>query len=375
MAARAPTPRYVQIATYLRILIQRGNLKKGSQLPTESELCQRFGCSRTTVRQALDTLVRDGIVSRVRGAGTFVSDAVIAQQSKLIGAIVPNVTNSEIARFMQVMGTATIERGYTLLLSVTNDIPEIESQFIDEIARLKVAGVLKFPTNIETEDETRGKLREYGLPYVVINDFWTDSRQDYHIMYDECAAVEMAVDHLVELGHQRIALLDDSLCPRQTAVDTFFRCLNEHGLPREEEQVVLYDIGSKAPPVNDLFGPGKLNPSGVLTTFDLIAGRLLTQLRQGELRVPEDVSIVNINGKPLESPEGMDLTTAVPPNKTMIDQALKALSDGLHDSHVRHYVYRPDFHVGRTTGPHEEQAAEEHTMDAEITEDVVNVPG
>ena len=372
MPARNPTPRYVQIATYLRILIQRGNLKKGSQLPTELELCRRFDCSRSTVRQALDTLVRDGIVSRVRGAGTFVSDAVVASNNKLLAAIVPNVTNSEIARFMQVMGTAAIESGYTLLLSVTNDIPEIERQFIDEIARLKVVGVLKFPTNIEAEEETRAQLREYGLPYVVINDFWTDSRQDYHIMYDECAAVEMAVEHLVELGHERLAFLDDSRSPRQTAGDTFFKSLARHDLPREENQLVLYDIGSKGPPVEELYGSGTSNPTGLITAFDLIAGRLVTQLRKFEVRVPEDISIVNINGKPLELPEGMDLTTAVPPNKTMIDQALKALAGGLHDTHVRHYVYRPCLHLGQTSGPCPSDVPVCHTENAPVSEHVMH---
>jgi len=351
MSNSTATPRYIQIATYLRILIQKNQLKRGNQLPTEAELCRRFKCSRSTVRQALEVLVREGEVHRVRGAGTFVTGHAIAASSTLLAAIVPNITNSEIARFVQAVGAAAIERGYTLLLGVTNEVPEIERQFIDEVARLKVMGILKFPTNVELEEETRGRFREYGLPYVIINDFWTDSRRDYHICYDECAAVEMAVDHLVELGHERIVFLDAADWPRSAAVEAFFKRLKSHGLPGGQDHLLLYDIGHRLPPVETLYVESGPRPTGMITSYDLIATWLLVQLRKFEMRVPEDVSVVNINGGPLEAPLATDLTTAVPPNRQMIDQALKALSGEVRQSHVQHHVFRPSFHVGASSGP------------------------
>jgi len=351
MSNSTRTPRYLQIATYLRILIQKNQLKRGNQLPTEAELCKRFSCSRSTVRQALDVLVREGEVHRVRGAGTFVAGHAIAASSNLLAAIVPNITNSEIARFMQAVGAAAIERGYTPLLGVTNEVPEVERQFIDEVARLKVMGILKFPTNVELEEETRARFREYGLPYVIINDFWTDSRRDYHICYDECAAVEMAVDHLVEQGHRRIVFLDAADWPRSKAIEAFFSRLGSHDLPREQDHLLLYDVGHRLPPVEKLYVESGPRPTGMITSYDLIATWLLVQLRKFEMRVPEDVSVVNINGGPLEAPLEADLTTAVPPNRQMIDQALKALSGEVRHSHVQHHVFRPSFHVGASSGP------------------------
>jgi GntR family transcriptional regulator len=56
----------------LRQAITRGTYQPGSKLPTEAELCEMLGVSRTVVREALRVLEDDGLVSRRHGIGTFV---------------------------------------------------------------------------------------------------------------------------------------------------------------------------------------------------------------------------------------------------------------------------------------------------------------
>lgn len=58
----------------LRQAITKGTFRPGSQLPTEAELCQMLGVSRTVVREALRVLEEDGLVARRHGVGTFVRD-------------------------------------------------------------------------------------------------------------------------------------------------------------------------------------------------------------------------------------------------------------------------------------------------------------
>lgn len=64
--------RYQQVANTLLAEIEGGNYVIGSLLPTEHELCARFGVSRYTVREALRRLFEAGLVARRRGAGTTV---------------------------------------------------------------------------------------------------------------------------------------------------------------------------------------------------------------------------------------------------------------------------------------------------------------
>ena len=65
------TPRYEQIADYLRGLVEAA--EPDERLPSDAELCARFDVSRMTARQAVQVLVNEGLVYRRRGHGTFKS--------------------------------------------------------------------------------------------------------------------------------------------------------------------------------------------------------------------------------------------------------------------------------------------------------------
>lgn len=70
-----------QLKTLLRDRIN--TMRPGEQLPTEVQLCDEFGVSRITVRQALDSLVGDGLLVRTAGRGTFVAEPVSAETVEL----------------------------------------------------------------------------------------------------------------------------------------------------------------------------------------------------------------------------------------------------------------------------------------------------
>jgi GntR family transcriptional regulator len=71
-------PRYLTIENALRAEIAR--LRPGDSLPTEAELCERFGVSRMTAREGVRRLVDQGLLYRVRGRGTFVARTPVHRQ-------------------------------------------------------------------------------------------------------------------------------------------------------------------------------------------------------------------------------------------------------------------------------------------------------
>lgn len=71
------TPRYIEIADYLRRLIAAS--RPGDRLPSEAELCERFRVSRMTVRQAVQLLANERLLVRRRGEGTFTAPRVVAR--------------------------------------------------------------------------------------------------------------------------------------------------------------------------------------------------------------------------------------------------------------------------------------------------------
>ena len=86
VAYHPSVPRHLQIQRVLRERIESGEWDEGRPIPTEMELLAEFGVSRTTVREALGVLSRDGLIARHRGRGSFVQLRPQTERSR-------NVTN------------------------------------------------------------------------------------------------------------------------------------------------------------------------------------------------------------------------------------------------------------------------------------------
>jgi len=82
-------PRYLAVAERLSQAITQGEYGVGSLLPTESELCDKFGVSRHTVREALRKLRDLGLVTRHQGVGTRVENAEISADAPPTAERVP----------------------------------------------------------------------------------------------------------------------------------------------------------------------------------------------------------------------------------------------------------------------------------------------
>jgi len=77
---KGPLPRYYQLKEIMREKIEAGEWKPGDLIPSERELCEQYGISRMTARQAITELVNEGLFFREQGRGTFVSHQKITQQ-------------------------------------------------------------------------------------------------------------------------------------------------------------------------------------------------------------------------------------------------------------------------------------------------------
>ncbi len=77
----SPVPLHVQVKQALKDRIVRRTWKSGDLVPGDLELCDQFGVSRTTVRQALAELAREGWVVRERGRGTFVAPLKLTERA------------------------------------------------------------------------------------------------------------------------------------------------------------------------------------------------------------------------------------------------------------------------------------------------------
>jgi GntR family transcriptional regulator, transcriptional repressor for pyruvate dehydrogenase complex len=93
LPVRALKPAYAQVADQLRELIVSGALQTGDRLPSEAEMCQQFGTSRSTIREALRSLSSQNLIRAKRGASGGITVAapthgeVIAQLDTSLGLL------------------------------------------------------------------------------------------------------------------------------------------------------------------------------------------------------------------------------------------------------------------------------------------------
>jgi GntR family transcriptional regulator len=101
-----PVPLYYQLKQVLKEQIQAGHLEPHTAIPSEPELVSRYHVSRATVRQALTELVHEGLLYRLHGKGTFVSEPRVQQQ-----------TLSELTSFTEEMQRRNKRPGGMLIIS------------------------------------------------------------------------------------------------------------------------------------------------------------------------------------------------------------------------------------------------------------------
>lgn len=75
----SPIPYYVQVIEALKERINRDEWQVGDQLPGEQVLCEMFDVSRTVIRQALQSLMQEGLIVRRKGRGTYVAEPKISE--------------------------------------------------------------------------------------------------------------------------------------------------------------------------------------------------------------------------------------------------------------------------------------------------------
>lgn len=101
-------PLYAQLEDLLLRRVEAGEWPAGTQIPTESQLCQAYGVSRVTVRQALGRLARRGLVSRGRGRGTFVRDARLTAGARTVSSFSAELTERGMSPSSRVLDVASL---------------------------------------------------------------------------------------------------------------------------------------------------------------------------------------------------------------------------------------------------------------------------
>ncbi len=339
--------------------------KPTGRVTTLSGLAKHLGLSPTTVSfvlngQAEARKIAPETIKRILAAAEevdYVPNALARglrqKRTHAIGVVFPHLKGDWAHRITQGIAEGLGDSKTVPLIVCHYGSGELERELLRSLVERRVDGIICNP--LADGFNRYLQVRDRGVPLVFLGDAPKGLDAISYAAWDP-AAVGVAVRHLIELGHRRIAYLGvrDSRTISAARRRVYRDTLEEAGLACSRRDIVLNEPGAdfEAPVRQLLAGPDR--PTAFFALYDDIAISVLGILRAQGLRCPEDVSVATIGDSPLVSAPGHQITTVSCPVEEE-GKACAACLEQIIQNPKRDPIHRlvpgGGLVVGRTTGP------------------------
>lgn len=288
---------------------------------TLKELAARAGVHPATVSRVanhdpglrISASTRERIEGLLRETG-YQPDAMArglrTRRSFVVAMVIPDITNSLFASIFKGLEEAAGERGFSVLACNTDGDGHRERAHLETLLARRVAGVV-LASSVLRDPSVRW-LRGHGVPHVLVSRY-SDTSHAF-VGADDVTGGRVATQHLLDLGHRRIAYLSGGSWTSTGLLRSrgYRQALARAGVPIDEELEVA--TGYLEEPASQ--GMARLlelpdPPSAVFAGNDLIALGAITAAQRVGLSVPRDLAVVGYNDIPLASRLGVS-TMRVP---------------------------------------------------------------
>lgn len=293
---------------------------------TIKDVAETAGVSRSTASRALTGrgYVAEPVRLRVQAAAAelgYVPDATArhlkAQTSRSVGVLVSDLRNAFYADLAAGASSAARSAGYTFMLADLGNRSADEVEAVEAFVALRVAGVVVTPLSADVS----GYLERHGIPVVEVDRQFAPATCDA-VVVDNSRAARAMTEHLLDLGHRRIALFIDETdwTTGRDRVAGYRDALTARGLEVDPDLVVSsgWDVAGAQGAAHDLLSrPDR--PSAVFAANNVLAEGAWRATRDLSLRIPEDLSLVSFDDAPWMS--------MVTPGLTAVAQDAVALGE------------------------------------------------
>jgi DNA-binding LacI/PurR family transcriptional regulator len=276
--------------------------------------------------------------------------------SGMIGLLVPELSNPIFPALAQAMEQRATKKGYVTILCNTAGAAAREADYVRTLLARRVEGMIFISsevTDLRSDHSHYLRLRAEGAKFVFVNGS-AESLDVTSVGVDERAAARLATEHLLRLGHQRIAFAagDPMSLPTRQKAEGRVEALRAAGI--EPDGLVAYTSfaveGGREALKALLEVPGPA-PTGIICSNDLMAIGVIREAADRGIKVPADLSVVGFDG--IEAADWSDpsLTTVEQPIEEIAETAVDALDTLISESSpsLPNYVFRPRLRVGGST--------------------------
>jgi DNA-binding LacI/PurR family transcriptional regulator len=270
-----------------------------------------------------------------------------ARKTMTIGVLLNDLHNPWFAEVTDGIHAAAERHGYQLILASGRRSPRLESRALDTFLASRVDGIIVAGCRLSS-----ARLEAVASEVALVSVGRAFTKVSFgSVTTDDADGARLAVEHLYELGHRRIAHIDGGkgagAAPRRAG---YLRTMRGLGLA-DTAQVITGDFTeeSGAHGAEKLLR-GSVLPTAIFIANDLSAVGTIDAIERGGLVVPDDVSIVGFDNTSLAALNHIGLTTIDQPRREMGASAANMLIDVMNDrSELTDVLMTPRLVVRRTT--------------------------
>jgi LacI family transcriptional regulator len=275
-----------------------------------------------TVSRALDPdraeLVNEATRERVVAAavqlgyrGNAVARSLRTGRSGIIGVVAADLGNPYLPPILRGIETVAGESGFTVLIAETHDAPGRLKEITDHLVTRRVDAVILAAVHLD--DAALVADIDRSLPVVLAVRGLADE-DHFAVLHDDVLGARLATEHLVALGHRRLAQLRGprtvlSFVVRRESYESVVAATGVTDLTPDAEAVAPTIEEGRRLALLALDRSPEERPTALFAHNDMMAVGALSALAERGLRCPEDISLVGYNDSPLTDHLAPPLTT------------------------------------------------------------------
>ncbi|MEU3272466.1 LacI family DNA-binding transcriptional regulator [Saccharomonospora sp. NPDC006951] len=327
-----------------------------------ADIAERAKVSEATVSRVLNG--KQGVAATTRQAVLTAMDQLgferpvrTRQRSAgLIGLLIPELDNPIFPAFAQVIDRTLAMRGYTSVLCTQSPGGASEDEYIEALTERGVAGVIFVSgshADTTADHDRYARLIAAGIPVVFINGYAPGITAPF-FSDDDGTAVQLAIAHLRELGHERIGLAvgPQRFVPAQRKAAEFRALMTPVlGSPDDADKLIVHSLFSVEGGHSAGWFLLEQGCTAVVCGSDLMALGAIRVARKRGLAVPRDFSVVGYDDSPLIAFTDPPLTTVQQQVSAMTTAAVRTLLDEIAGVSVPtgEYLFQPELVVRGST--------------------------
>ncbi len=305
---------------------------------TMKDVAIKAGVSTATVSRALTNPEKVSAVTRQK-----VEDAVIAvgysphsmarnakrNESRTILVIVPDICDPFFSEMIRGIEVVAADQGYLVLIGDCAHQNRQEQSFLNLMMTRQIDGMVLLGSQVPFET---GLEEQRNLPPMVMANEFAPELELPTVHIDNLTAAFEAVNHLLKLGHSRIACIagphDMPLC--QYRLQGYIQALRRNGIALDPHYIVrgdfTFDAGARA--MKQLMAL-PTPPDALFCHSDIMALGAMSQAKNMGLRIPQDLSLIGFDDIELSRYSDPQLTTVAQPRFNIGREAMNLLLEQL----------------------------------------------